>query len=384
MATRRRKSSTTRTRKIKTPAAKRDTGNFVSEYYGHRVYPLVSATANALDDQTAARCPFISRAIGEPHKCVKTGRSAGICTISAVSNGVRQDWLACPFRALGNPLLEDVTKRLFGIAGTPHIVAGPSLVKEEVRDQVAAALASGDRVVVFLSNKMGGEIRVQRTQHTPRVSFDTTLVELATDEAGEVGVRRYGILELQTADFHGSYGAAVQNLQNALRLHRDKFHEELLQNQRWLSEDVEGPNIANVFKRTFYQVVLKFRIGAHASCVGCVLAIPASVWDSWQRHLGAPALSRELDGTYSLFRMSLARAAKVPAWIYVFDIDVSATVSPNTIAIRQVIATDADTVAYQALQAVPDMVVAAGGAVDNVLLTIHDRIAEWWPGLGVS
>src|ERR1035437_10269491 len=99
MAKRTGKLPTARKRKAKTPAPQRDTGNFVSEYYGHRVHPVVSATSNALSDQAAERCPFISKAIGELHKCVKTGRSAGICTISAVSNGVRQDWLACPFRA---------------------------------------------------------------------------------------------------------------------------------------------------------------------------------------------------------------------------------------------------------------------------------------------
>ena len=54
------------------------------------------------------------------------------------------------------------------------------------------------------------------------------------------------------------------------------FHEALKANQGWLSEKVEGPNIANVFKRTFYQMMLKFQIGTQARCAGCALALPES------------------------------------------------------------------------------------------------------------
>jgi hypothetical protein len=39
-------------------------------------------------------------------------------------------------------------------------------------------------------------------------------------------------------------------------------------NQRWLSEGVEGPNIANVFKRTFYQMMFTFQLGHHERCAG--------------------------------------------------------------------------------------------------------------------
>ena len=46
---------------------------------------------------------------------------------------------------------------------------------------------------------------------------------------------------------------------------------------QWLRDGIEGANIANVFKRTFYQMMLKFRIGASEVCSGCVLALPVSV-----------------------------------------------------------------------------------------------------------
>ena len=58
------------------------------------------------------------------------------------------------------------------------------------------------------------------------------------------------------------------------------------ENINWLSEKIEGPNIANVFKRTFYQMVLKFKLAGHETCAGTTLALPRAVWDSWQRHLG--------------------------------------------------------------------------------------------------
>lgn len=80
-------------------------------------------------------------------------------------------------------------------------------------------------------------------------------------------------------DFHGSYRNAVQRLNAALELHPDDFHTMLNLNQWWLAEKIEGPNIANVFKRTFYQLMFKFQIAASSICVGCVLAIPESVWE---------------------------------------------------------------------------------------------------------
>lgn len=182
-------------------------------------------------------------------------------------------------------------------------------------------------------------------------------------------------------DFHGSYRSAVQNLQDSLRLHREQFPEALQANQHWLGEKIEGPNIANVFKRTFYQVMLKFQIGGLDSCAGCVLAIPRSVWDSWQRHLGAPELAPTEEGHFELKRPGTGHDPSPPAWIYVFDIDWSSTVTPNPIVIRQRIATDADSIAYFALKVAPSLAVAQGGSGDRVPVRIRQRLARWWPDL---
>ena len=153
----------------------------------------------------------------------------------------------------------------------------------------------------------------------------------------------------------------MKNLTDAPRLHTSDFHAIVRENQgRWISERIEGPNIANVFKRTFYQMMLKFQIGAHPSSAGCVLALPAAVWDSWQRHLGKPELTPQADGTFVLSRPKGLPPGHVPAWILVFDLDADSSLTPNPIILRSAIATDADSVA------------------------IRRRPSAWWPALTPS
>ncbi|MGH7088448.1 MAG: hypothetical protein ACREFQ_06065, partial [Stellaceae bacterium] len=60
-------------------------GNYVSEWFGHRVYPQVVSTPQALADQRSERCPFLSRATGEARRCIKSEASKGICTINSAS-----------------------------------------------------------------------------------------------------------------------------------------------------------------------------------------------------------------------------------------------------------------------------------------------------------
>lgn len=206
-----------------------------------------------------------------------------------------------------------------------------------------------------------------------------TLVELVlSDKVPAVG--RYAILEVQTMDFHGSYSHVVKNLDDALRLHGAAFHEMVSKNVEWLSKKIEGPNIANVFKRTLYQMLLKFRLAGHGACAGAALALPAAVWDSWQRHLGGPELTQAADGTFRLAHPTTPVDPR--AWIYVFDIDASSTTTPNPIVLKKVIGTDVDAVTHYAFKVAPDAVVAEGGAGSLVLEAIRIRLAAWWPDLG--
>jgi hypothetical protein len=62
--------------------------------------------------------------------------------------------------------------------------------------------------------------------------------------------------------------------------------------------------------------MFKFELGAHDRCAGCVLAIPDEVWDSWQRHLSAPTLKAEADGTFSFLASGHSRPEHVWARIF--------------------------------------------------------------------
>ncbi len=86
-------------------------------------------------------------------------------------------------------------------------------------------------------------------------------------------------------------------LTNALDLHGSDFPEILQNNLDWARRKVEGPNIANVFKRTFYQMLVKFQLSTGDAAAGTVLALPKSVWDSWQPFLGGPTLIETGSGT---------------------------------------------------------------------------------------
>jgi Restriction endonuclease NotI len=360
-------------------------GNFVAEWFGHRVYPGVTHAPEALADQRNSRCPFLSSATGEERQCIKTPSAFGVCTISNSSNSPRQDWIVCPYRAVEPSLLSDAVERLFGPGpSSPRlIVPAPALLHEDVRATILAATARGESAIVFFQDKLGGEISLARTQRSPELSFDITLVEIRNFGGDLPDVGRYGILEVQTMDFHGSYRSAVQNLQDALRLHADGFPEALEKNSQWLGERIEGPNVANVFKRTFYQIMLKFQIGSQESCTGCILALPQAVWDSWQRHLGGPEVTRRPDGDFELKRPGTESGAHPPAWIYVFDIEAESPVTPNPIVIRQRIATDTDSIAYFALKVAPEAAIGQGGSADLVPAQIKRRLSIWWPQFGV-
>jgi hypothetical protein len=325
--------------------------------------------------------------IGEAKVCVKPPTSSGICTISSRSNGPQQDWLVCPYRALDQALVEDVARRLFKVPEGKEVLvkAAPTLEREAVRAEIAASLAAGNTTLAYVQDKIGGEISLAATKRSPELSFDITLVELTRSERNPnvPAVGRYGILEVQTMDFHGTYSHVVKNLEDALRLHGDGLPGVLRANLHWLSDHIEGPNIANVFKRTFYQMMLKFQIGKHGACAGTALAIPRSVWDSWQRHLGAPDLELAAGGTFKLRKPGHdVSTEKAPAWIYVFDVDAGSGKSPNPITIHKVIATDAASVAYFAFEVAPEAALEVGGSADRLLDSIRSRLSQWWPELG--
>lgn len=357
--------------------------NHIAEWFGHRIYPVIAGTESSLNDQRTGRCPFISTATTTDTQCVKSANSAGVCTVSANSNGSRQDWLVCPFRALDPDLLEDAVRRMFGHDADLAVDIVPVTVLSDKgrRAALIERVQNGEPAIVYFQNKLGGEISLVATDRSPEMSFDATMVELLPSATGPT-LGRYGIFEIQTMDFHGSYSHAVRNLVDAQRLHGDSFPAAVRDHPEWPADRMEGPNIANVFKRTFYQMMFKFQIGAHSSSAGCVFAIPKAVWDSWQRHLGAPDLVEQSDGTYRL-AVSQDQGERPAAWIYVFDLDVSDMNSPNDITLWRVIATDAPSLSHYALSVAPDAALAQGGAVDNIAASIRARLVRYMPELVV-
>lgn len=99
----------------------------------------------------------------------------------------------------------------------------------------------------------------------------------------------------------------------------------------------------------------------------------ATVW----RHLGSPELVDNGDGTHSLAaEPSLVGSDAKPAWIYVFDLEVSDKYSPNRIRLWRVIATDASSIAYYALEVAPDAALEQNGSVDAIRENIRSRLAK--------
>jgi hypothetical protein len=373
-------SARTRASNPATPAAA--SRPHIAEWFGHRIFPTVSNGALPLADQRSGRCPFLSQTLQETRQCIKAENSRGVCTISASSNGPRQDWLVCPYRALDAGLLADMVSRLYEVPPLDPVLIRPVVVleTEHGRAELLGGVHSGVRTFVYFQDKLGGEIGLSKTAASPELSFDITVAELLTNPASGDGlpvvIGKYAVIELQTTDTHGSYGHAVKALTSALDLHGDHFSEQLAGNPEWAGRKIEGPNISNVFKRTFYQIAFKFQVTKQDTSAGCALALPRPVWDSWQPFLGAPELHEQLDGTW---RLMDDQAVQPRDWIYVFDIDTEpgAGGEPAPVRVSIVIGTDAATLSRAAFDVAPAKAIAHGGERDVVAEAIARRIKRY-------
>jgi hypothetical protein len=262
----------------------------------------------------------------------------------------------------------------------PLVMPFPSLSGVEERKRFYRSVRRQGSAIVYFQDKLGGEISVSRSARSPEFAFDVTLAEVTRQDDGSLRVERFGILELQTMDFHGSYRHAVKNLRDALRLHGDGFPAAIRDNPDWAGERIEGPNIANVFKRTFYQILMKFQVATHPECAGVVFAIPQAVWDSWQRHLGKPSLTQIGERSFELRGERELDSSN--SWIVVFDVDSSSRTTPNRIVITAEIRTDGDTLATQAFKRAPDLALEHGTTPQALLAAIRGRMVGLIPELG--
>jgi len=362
-------------------------GNFVSEWFGQRIYPTVQLNASIVTGETAGNCPFLSEVLHRGTKCVKNVNSNGVCTVSSVSNGSRQDWLVCPYRVISSDIVRRACQVIFALDHEVMPIPVIILQQPDELQSFTSAVNEAGAGYLFFQDKLGGEISVIGTPKSPELSFDVTLVEIKPDGAGGFAVSRYGILELQTMDYHGTYKHAVSNLRDGLRLHPKTFSAALQANlSHWAGEGVEGPNIANVFKRTFYQMLLKFRLaGDGRAAAGTVLALPRSVWDSWQPFLGAPELEDEAP---SIKRLKVeADASNEPAlnaYICIFDLDATSKAEISPVRIEFFIRISPERMARHAFTEVPATILHSVQAEESVLSRIRSRLGDWWPAFKVK
>jgi hypothetical protein len=357
--------------------------NSISEWFGHRTYPTVANNPSALDDQRENRCPFLTSAFASERKCIKAANSRGVCTVSSEAEGRPMDWVVCPYRTLTSPILEDAARRLFHLrtAQSLLLVPAPALGAVEMQRRVWDAVTGRRSVLIYFMDKLGGEIDLPGSRKSPKFKLDTTLVEMVPEKGG-IGIGKHGILEVQTMDYHGSYAAATESLTNALMLHPKDFAEQLMHNANWASAGIQSPNIANVFKRTIYQVLFKFQLGHHEACAGCILAIPQSVWLSWQPHLGAPELIELPDGSWRFVAAGTSKTNETTkGWILVFEVVSGASETPNPIAITQVIRADSQILARLAFERAPTEAMNLLESGDVIRTVIRRRIAQFWPTL---
>jgi hypothetical protein len=357
-------------------------GNYVSEWFGQRIYPEVRLDVTAITGHNSLQCPFLSTVLHAKTECVKAENSKGVCTISSSSNGARQDWLVCPYRVISSPIVTQACQRIFGLTEPVEPIPVSILKKPEELERLIDRVNTTGVGYVFFQDKLGGEISVIGTHRSPEMAFDVTLVEIRPDGQGGFAVTRYGILEIQTMDYHGTYKHAVSNLRDGLRLHEEGFAGALSANlPRWAGKDIEGPNIANVFKRTFYQMLLKFRLaGEGSAAAGTVLAIPQSVWDSWQPFLGAPELEDESPGVKRL-RVAPDAPPEPPlnAYVAVFDLDAASAKPVSPVEIKHFIRISPERMTHHAFTEVPAHILHAIQTEESVLATIKSRLGGWWP-----
>lgn len=384
----------------------RPPSSFVAEWFGHVVWPPdeVDTSSEAVRNQTESRCPFLSSATARDVPCIKKAKIDGIelrtgfCTQSSPSTGTREDWLACPARVFDEPftLIRDAVFHIFKLADDESFTVVPlTRFGDEAIQDLVRSIAADDavrprhRVFAFASNPptLGGEIDIPETPRSPGNKVDVSIFEIVgVDGQGKPDVGRFAIFEIQTADFHGSPLHAIAELRRLGPPTRDVgYHELIAANPDLLGKKLEGPNKANIFKRTIYQMILKIQMAKDPRCAGFCVVLPEPVWQSWARHLGDPELVDDPD-VKGILRL---RAPSVegpddetvvepePAWIIVFKVDRESTLSPRPLKIVKRIATDSAALIHYAFDEAPEAAIDAG-ALQTFGATFASRLELHW------
>lgn len=245
--------------------------------------------------------------------------------------------------------------------------------------------APDTRVFVFLADKLGGEVDLPETQGSPGAKVDVSVIEVLECDSHSKPTKfgKHLLYEIQTSDFHGSPLHAVKLLEDLCAKDRKnaKFHASLEVDIERCGAGVEGPNKANVFKRTFYQAVLKVLVATSDNCVGFVLILPSSVWGSWKKHLGNPSLVNG-DGLKKALLASgendkQAIIEKSKSWIFVFDVDTNSPTVPNPLKIREMVAASAKSLQEHAFDKAAEEM-KKEGIIEKYRSVLTQRIQDSW------
>lgn len=373
------------------PSRGSESGNFIAEWFGRRVWNSVDRKLSSSNGHQSKECPFLTAAKGTQQICIKTAGRAnptGVCTISSDANGSRQDWLACPYRTLDQhfTLIGEAIRLLYSIPQTDDILV---LSGEQIRtpsgQQQLRECRGQLRTFIFLADKLGGEVDLPETDASPGSKVDVSIIEVidSDPEGKPASFGRHLYFEIQTADFHGSPLHAVGALEALSDQHVQSadFYNALEADIETCGIGVEGPNKSNVFKRTFYQAVLKIKLAEGDDCGGFVLIIPSAVWESWLKHLGNPVLptiDEQHRTALSRDQRELAHLVKSSkSWIFVFDIDRASIESPSPLVIRKKVAVSTDSLLHYAFDEVAEKATEKG-VIARYRETLKLRIGAAW------
>jgi len=349
-------------------------GNFISEWFGQRIYPEVKLDSRAISGVNWGGCPFLTSIKRQRTQCIKSENAFGVCTINSLGAEGRRDWLVCPYRVIDSAIVQSGCATIFGAAPLSPPIPISILNDEKGIAILETTLDTDQKAFIFFQDKLGGEISISSTSASPEIAFDITVVELSRPKAGTLRVDRYGFIEIQTMDFHGSYKAAVTDLRDAHRLHGKQFPKALSEHQSWASKNIEGPNIANVFKRTFYQTLVKFELSKEGAAAGTILDLPEAVWESWQPFLGRPVIGHVSGSEFRIAGTDTVDYHGTNAWVFVFDLDDKGNSPISPVVIKSRIRVSATDLVQHAFVTVPKNMLHWATTDDVLLNRIRDRI----------
>lgn len=255
----------------------------------------------------------------------------------------------------------------------------------EKRELISTGIRGGRaRVFLFSGNKIGGEVDLPESEASPGGKIDISVIEVTAvkPDSGEPDAfGQHMFYEIQTADFHGSPLHAVRKLRELLPTCAEPdYHRQLKLSPEVCGHRVEGPNKANIFKRTLYQLIVKIRLAQHNDCAGFVMVLPVPVWESWLRHLGRPPL-QPVEGDLVRLTTPAEQSSDAPsrAWIFVFDIDRASSESPKPLHVAQRVATTWAALVHYAFEVASERAMAQG-VVEKFRSALTGRVREGWKG----